>query len=449
MTGVLVRLAELAAAMPAGGEGDAAARGAILDLMTAAVAAPPRPVAAALAPGFGPGPSAVWLTGERAAPAAAAFANSFAACALDLDDGHRQSRGHPGSAVIPAVLAEADRLEAAGQPATDADTLHAIVVGYEVGIRIASARRFYARTGYWGGYGAAAGVATLRRVTPAVLARALAIAGETSPQMLTTTAPPAWPQPEGSDVKEGVPWSVANGVLAVGLAQAGFGGPLDMLDHAPFHDAEAIFAPRAGPAIREAYTKFYSCCRHLHAPVDALRAVMEAHGLAAGEIEAIEVGAYSGALRLSNRVRPANLVDAQYSIPYCLGLAAVRGAGVLLPLDESALSDPAAEALAARVRLAIDPACEARFPAETPVRVAVVARGRRFESAVTTPRGEASEAPTWDERLEKFARATRLTLDGEERREFLRAFEALREGDLRGVRECLRRRTREAARRLG
>ncbi|MCW5591367.1 MAG: MmgE/PrpD family protein [Burkholderiales bacterium] len=445
MRHALSRLAELVCALPRGRESRDAGSAAILDLVAAAAAAPARPLLAGLEASFGAGASRVWFGGRSAAPAAAAFANSFAASALDLDDGHRRSRGHPGAAVIPAVFAEADRLESAGEGRDDDDIVHAIVAGYEACIRVASSKGFYARTGYWGGHGAAAGVAALRGLPADVMAQALAIAGETSPQMLTTTAGPPWPQPIGSDVKEGVPWSVANGVVAVGLAQAGFEGPLDMLDHEPFFDAEAILAPRNTLAIRETYTKFYSCCRHLHAPVDALLAVMAAHRLSAAEITAIEVGAYSGALRISNRIDPANLVDVQYSIPYCLGLAAVRGAGALLPLEEGCLRDRDAAAIAARVRLSIDEHCESRFPAETPARVAVVARGRRFESAVTTPRGEAGQTVSWADRIEKFRRATRLSLDDEERGAFLAAFEALSAGRLGPLRQRLALATRQAS----
>lgn len=442
MKGVLPQLAALARSLQRDAVADRFAGAAILDLVTAAAAAPRRSLAAALRASYGSGTAAFWFSGEQAAPAAAAFANSFAAAALDLDDGHRLSRGHPGSAVIPAVFAEADRLQAAGQPVEDGNILHAIVVGYEVSVRIASARSFYARTGYWGGYGAAAGVATLRGVNTDTFAAALAIAGETSPQMLTTTAGPAWPQPDGSDVKEGVPWSSANGFVAVGLAEAGLLGPLDMLDHEPFFDGAAILAPRPTLAIEQVYTKFYCCCRHVHAPIDALLALMSADGIAAREIAAIEVHSHRGALRIANRVDPRHLADVQYSIPYCLALVALRGAGVLLPLTESSLHDREAKDLASRVVLSIDDKCDARFPAETAARIVLHARGRTYSSEVTTPRGEANDPVPWPDRLAKFEQATRLSLDDEERRDFLRAIEAVAAGELAPLRRRLALRTR-------
>jgi 2-methylcitrate dehydratase PrpD len=337
--------------------------------------------------------------------------------------------------VIPPVLAEADRCEACGVAVEDTAILRAIVVGYEVGLRIASARGFYARTGFWAGFAAAAGVAAMRGLPAARFAHALAIAGETGPHMATTTAGPAWPQPNGSDVKEGIPWGVLHGVAAVSLSEAGMTGALDLVDHAPFFDRDAILADRPRPAIHETYAKFYAACRHCHAPVDALLAVMRANSLGVGEVERVLVGAYTGALRISNSPTPRNLPDAQYSIPYCLGLAAHHGPHALLPMSEAQLGDAGAEAFGQKVTISIDAECEARFPSET-VRVTVFARGQQFASAITAPRGESVCPPAWGERLEKFSAATTATLTAAAQRRWLESFSNLRDGrlaDLRGI----------------
>jgi 2-methylcitrate dehydratase PrpD len=369
------------------------------------------------------------LTGQTASPAAAVFHNALLAARLDLDDGHRQARGHPGAAVIPAVLAAADLLAV-----SDSDVLRAVIVGYEVGLRVAAARGFYARTGFWAGVAAAAGVAALRRVPPPIAAHAYAIALETGPHMATTTAGPAWPQPNGSDVKEGIAWGVVHGLAAVDLAQAGMTGPLDIADHAPFFDRAAILGDRPRALIHETYIKFYAACRHCHAPVDAVLSVVTTQGLALTEIDAITVHAYSGALRISNRTEPKTLADAQYSIPYCIGLALTRGPAALLPMTEQDLGDATAEALARRVTLTIDPACEARFPAETPVWVTLSARGQTLHSAVTVPRGEASAPPGWDERIDKVRIAARSVNDLDS---WVAALTRLRAGSLGPIRALL------------
>jgi 2-methylcitrate dehydratase PrpD len=255
--------------------------------------------------------------------------------------------------------------------------------------------------------------------------------------MATTTAPPAWPQPLGSDVKEGIPWGVVTGIAAAALAEAGMTGPLDLVDHAPFFDKAAVLAARPSAAIAEAYTKFYAACRHCHAPVDAFLEVVAGNRIALEQIDTIHVGANSGALRISNNPAPRNLIEAQYSIPYCLGLVAADGVAALLSMTEASLGNTVAEAVARKVSLSVEPDCEARFPAETVVRVSIAAGGRTYTSETTSPRGEASQPPSWDERLEKFDVATASRLGRGGRGDWRKAFGELKDGRLGAVRELL------------
>ena len=436
----IAALADLALSLEASPDADEAAARCILDLVIASVVGcgglPP--VAARIL--HGDGVSAIWFSGQTAAPIGAAFVNSLAAAALDLDDGNRLARGHPGAAVIPAVFAEADRRDV-----SDRAILKAIIVGYEVGVRVAAARGFYARTGAWCGYGVAAALAVLRGIAGPTLAHALAIAGTTAPHMQATLGGSLYPPPEGNDVKEGIPWGTATGMAAVDLAEAGLTGPRDMLDHAPFFDGTAILAAAGRPAICNTYFKPYAGCRHIHAPIDALLGLMAAHAITAEEIGHVAVHVYDGALRLSNLADPANLVDVQYSIPYCLGLAALRGRDALVPLQPDCLDDAAVSAFAHRVSLHHDPEMTARFPAETPVRVVVGVGDRRLTSPVMTPRGDPSEPLSWDDLIDKFTTATRHRLDDRARRRLMETFAALRDGAVAPLRQALRAATRFAA----
>jgi 2-methylcitrate dehydratase PrpD len=347
---------------------------------------------------FRDGAATVWFAGQSLSSAGAGFCNAAAASALDLDDGNRLARGHPGAAVIPAALAVAEEVRA------DAEALlAAIVIGYDVAIAVAAERGFYARSGLWCGFGAVAAAAALRRTPADRLVHALAISGMTAPNLLSVADGTAYPPSLGNHVKEGIPWATATALAALELAEAGSTGPLDLLDHAPHHDAAGILERLAGPpAICATYFKFHCCCRHIHAPVEALLAIMAEHALPPEAIDAVEVHIYRGAFNLSNRPEPANLVDVQYSIPYCLGLVALLGPRALLPLEESALHRPAVSAFARKVTLHLDPVIDRRFPAESLARVVVTAGGRRFASPLTHPRGEAFDPPSWQELEEKF-----------------------------------------------
>jgi 2-methylcitrate dehydratase PrpD len=81
---------------------------------------------------LGGGPEAsVVGTGLRTSAVNAALANGMLAHADETDDSHAPSRNHPGSAVVPAALAVAERTHASGER-----FLRAVVLGYDVCARV-------------------------------------------------------------------------------------------------------------------------------------------------------------------------------------------------------------------------------------------------------------------------------------------------------------------------
>lgn len=401
----------------------------VLDLVTAAaagIAAPGPRAARRVAPALMAGGALpIWFAGQSSGLAGAVWCNAAAAAALDLDDGHRIARGHPGAAIIPAALAAAQDVNA-----TTEELLQAIVVGYEVGVAVGAARRFYANTGMWSGYGVVAAIGFLKRTPEEILAQAFAIAGIGAPNQLHAGAGPAFRAQEGSDVKEGIPWSGATAVGALLLAEAGQTGPLRLLDDGEHFRLDGLVdgLGRQGYVARS-YIKFHACCRHVHAPAEALLRLIAEHGIAPRGIDAIEVATYSGALRLANRARPQGFTDIQFSIPYCLGLLACDGPDALMPLMETAVNRPEVVALAEKVSLSLDPELEARFPAETLSRVTIRAGGQSFISPVTAPRGEASDPPSWADLEAKLEQACRFVATPEQRRQLLAVLRRLRAGE--------------------
>lgn len=414
-----------------------AALRALLDLLGAASAGVRDPGALAVrraaAGTFGAGSVPMWFTGQAGSAAAAAWANAAAAAAQDLDDGNRMARGHPGAAVIPAALAVGAEVDA------DFDRiLTAIAIGYEVGVTIGAARTIYGNTGTWSAYAVVAAAAALRGTPVGEIEHALAIAGESAPnQRFASAPPPRDPAPEGSHVKEGIPWSVVTGLVALGLAEAGHTGPRNILDSRRHYQFAEGLRLGADPRICQCYIKLYACCRHVHAPLDAMFALIAEHGIQSDEIEHIEVETTSGALRISNQIAPQNLTDLQYSIPYCLALGAIDGAGALLPLTPAALSVPGAQDLAARVRLFLNAEFDARFPAETLARVRMTARGQVLVSDITAPRGEADTPLGWEEIADKAMRAGRLTLTHDHLAKLIDAVRAAGGGDTCLLGRCL------------
>lgn len=361
---------------------------------------------------FSQGESSLWFTGIKMTASAAALANAASASALDLDDGHRGAAGHPGASIIPAVLAVAQEVGA-----SDGDILAALTIGYDIACRVGAARDFSRlptlSTGRWCAYGAAAAAGKLRGLTAPDLAQSLAIAGTQIPDLAAS----GYSQVMGNHVKEGIPWATMLGLMAVDLAQDGFTGPLDILDHPDYFNPQQIMAmPEGSRAIEHIYLKPYSSCRWSHAAIDALVSIQKENNLPFEAIDSVTVETFERALRLNNYPDPSNLESAQYSICFCLGVAAVKGACGLLPLRESILHDANVVHFARRVTLSQNAGMNALFPQKTPARVIVDTQAGRIEKTVTDPLGDPANPMTQAELEAKFRRLTQefLTADQQE-----------------------------------
>jgi 2-methylcitrate dehydratase PrpD len=355
-----------------------------LDTIAAAVggaatgnAAGMREAAAAL---FGPGPVRAWFSDLRSRAPAALLANCAAASALDVDDGHRGASGHAGAAIVPAVLTV--------DPLADGlRLLTAIVLGYDVALRIASAQqpgtvRSFA-SGRWCGYGVAAALGWLQGLDAGQLAHALAIAGAEAPQNL----------PQGacrmSSVKGSSPWATLTALGAVARAQAGATGSIDLLDRAKVYDREALLAGLGTRwHIEDTYLKPYASCRYTHPALDGVLELLQGRDAPSGSIEALTVEIFPEAAKITNDRAPETLEAAQFSIPFCTALAALRGARALRPLAEESLRDAEVLALSQRVAVCFSAEFAGQFPRFTPARVRLRRGGRETNATVTYPLGD-------------------------------------------------------------
>lgn len=296
-------------------------------------------------PLFGSGKSSIWFTGQTSSVIGAAWANSSSAAAFDLDDGNRYARGHPGAAIIPVAFAVGQDVGASFE-----EILAAIVIGYEVGVTVGAARTTYGSSGTWTPYGVVATAAALRNTPWPAIEHALAIAGESAPNQAFAGGPaPRIPAPEGAAVKEGIPWSVVTGLTAVYLAEAGHTGPRNILDSARHYVFRNDISLGEDEHISATYFKPYACCRHIHAPLAALEMLMTQNSILGRDIDRIEVEIHAAGLRISNRPQPQNLIDVQYSIPFCLALFSLIGPQSLVPVTPDVIGRADVIELASKV----------------------------------------------------------------------------------------------------
>ncbi len=340
------------------------------------------------------GDAALWFSDTTLNPTGAAFANAASASMLDIDDGHRAALGHPGAAVVPAALAVAAEADVTGD-----DILAAVIAGYEVCVRVGHAEKRKAyHTGNWSGFGACAAAGRLLRLDARQLMHALAITAYHGPRVADLTLSADM----GSNVKESIPWSVVAGMAAADLARTGFSGCRDALDiDERFAPGVALDGLGNGFMITRTYFKRYSACRWIHSAVEALLEIMQENGVAADEIEQVHVETFHQAAHLNNHADPHSLESAQYSIPYCLGLAAMRGEAALMPISGYSLHHPQAVDFARKVEVRHVEEMDALFPETVPAHVRVMTDRGPFDARVSSPWGEPDRAPARDEMLAK------------------------------------------------
>jgi 2-methylcitrate dehydratase PrpD len=148
--------------------------------------------------------------------------------------------------------------------------------------------------------------------------------------------------------------------------------------------------------------KRYPCHATAHAAVRAVRDLQAEHGFSGPEVEAITVTGTERMVERHNILEPADLMLAQYSIPFCVALALHREARDPESFDETALRDPQIRALCRRVRLVPEPVAGHGGMGST-VTIAL-ADGRRFEGRTDNGMLEPGEL------ADKFLRLTHQAL---------------------------------------
>ena len=209
----------------------------------------------------------------------------------------------------------------------------ALLAGYDLAARVLEGAGGYRphndlgwhSTGTCGSFGAAAAAARILKLDGARFADALGIAGTFTGGIWAFLA-------DGAMTKRFHPGKTAeNGLSAALLAQAGMTGPRQVLE-AEWGGFFSTYSP--GIATPEATLdglgkefridrsgmKPYACCRGLHAGIDALFQIMAETNADAGAIRRMIVHGNAQFCRQFDRLRPSNLLDAQFSMQYALSV---------------------------------------------------------------------------------------------------------------------------------
>ena len=389
----------------------------ILDQLACQISGAPLPWsrayrAAQTSLGAGSGASVVYY-GDGAALDQAAFLNSAFGHGNEFDDTHLASATHPGSVIIPAVLAIAEHRHLAGRAA-----LEAVIVGAEIMIRIALAaaphlhdRGFYVPSAV-GPFGAAAACARLLGLDADGCRNAMAIGGSHSAGLKAF-------QQGGGSVKRivcAIP-SMA-GLRAAFMASHGITGPHGVIEgprgflnvFAGAYDIELLTAG-LGKHFHVLGTAFkpVACNLSTHASVEAVGWLRHEHRLTADDVASIEIGVSRSAIGdVGGIVEPPDILGAQSSLAFGAVVRLFRGGNGPHDYHEEDLRDPRCLDLARRVTLVVDPICdeERRTLKNRGAVVTIRTRdGRSLEKRVRFPKGSPENPLTNAELTAKFTAA--------------------------------------------
>ena len=331
--------------------------------------------------------------------------------AYDIDDGHNMTRAHPGTSFVGAVLAAAYENNLSRD-----EFLTAMLVAYETTIRIGAAIMDYYQyahsSGTFGAVGVAAGVGRILGFTKEEMNNVLSVAEFNAP-LVPGIRSVEYP----SMNKDGVPFGVMTGILAVRASQCGFVGNKNLLES----DEHKHYLDDLNTKwqVMDLYFKPYTCCRWAHPAIDACVGLMKEHGITADDIESAAIRTFHRATLLS-KIVPQSADEAQYNIAYPVAAALVHGDFGLAQVREENLGDPKVLEMMKRLSFVVDEKLDAQFPARRICRAEIVTKdGRTFLSDECEPRGEAYENISVDWLADKFRRITGPVLTAEAQEKLL------------------------------
>ena len=355
--------------------------------------------------------------------------NGASSHVVEMDDVHRTSVLHPAASIIPAALAVAEREGSSGK-----QLIEAIVLGYEVGIRVGEAAgtshyRYWHTTGTCGTFGAAAAAGRIMGLNREEMVHVLGNAG--------TQASGLWEfLSDGAMSKQLHPAKAAfNGIFSADLAGRGFTGAKEILEgekgfclatSTDFDLGRLVGGLGEGFRIMEVSFKPYAACRHIHPGIDAILEIQKAHNISPDRIKKVDLGITSGAFSLLEKTRPDTPYAAKFSVPFCVAVAIVEGNVGLEQFSGKMLRKASVRDLMKKVEFQVDHEIDRTYPREWGAKASVVdIDGNLYVSQVSHPRGDPENPLSREELEEKFIELSKKQTKGEQAKIWFQAFKEL------------------------
>jgi len=341
-----------------------------------------------------------------------AFVNGAMVHCLDYDDLEYDSTFHPSGAVVPIAFALAEK----NYPVNGRELIAAVALGQDIGIRLALAiptqrKPPWHRTVVLSTFAGAATASKLLKLDVERTVNALGI---------------ALCQSAGSME---IRWSIGNDLAALYFAFPSKAGILSaLLADKGIVGIKNCFEGRAGlfnlyfegkynrsiltAGLGDIFTgskialKPWPSCMHTYIAIDVTLTLMKEHEIHSDDIDRIivHVGDYTMSLfkPLQERRKPSSAMDAKYSIPFCVSIAAVKGNVNIDDFSPSSLADSKVLEMAQKVVPKVDKKLNLNKGLPRGAVEIITKQGGTFYKELDKPYGHPEKPLTWKEIRLKF-----------------------------------------------
>ena len=354
----------------------------------------------------------------------AVFINSTLSNILDFDDTYI---GHPGATIVPVALNVGEDTNASGK-----EVITAVVLAYEVAIRIGLGlrptveRKYVHGHGSWQVFGAVAAASKLLGLETREINNALGIAGANAP--LPSAMKTVYGLTGPTMAKNNFGTASEVGVRSVLLARGGFTGPKDIFDgdtgfgrmiSTNQSDLDKILIKTLGIEYKILNNAFkpYPCCRLIHSSIDAVLNVVNNNNISLPDIEKILIKAVRPLHKppFSSQA-PEDMIKGEFNAPYAIACA-LRNIEPLEWYERKNMLDESLLEVTKKVEFEVDSNADKLFredPGTIPATAIIYLKnGKDYLKEVLIPKGDPRNPLITEDLIKKFKRLAFKVLNNE------------------------------------
>lgn len=307
-------------------------------------------------------------TNHKVPAACAAFANATLSNILDFDDTYTGS-SHPGNTIVSAAVAVAEKVQATGK-----DFLTAVIVGYEVALRVGNAtrlskdkvQRLWPGTS-WQGTGAIAAASKLLKLDHQQTINAFGLACGVAPVPL---AVPKFSHSSLGWFKNGFAWTTFTGVFWSIFAESGIAGITNVFDDPggfwEIIGSDRYFKDEMVSGLGEKYLildvdfKPFPSCRWTHTGITAVSELTVDNNIEADQVQEVLIRSIA---RIGGFMQypPMTYGDVSFCFPYQIALALKRVTPGPAWFNLELMKEPSCIVLQEKIKFSVHPEADRLF----------------------------------------------------------------------------------------